>query len=329
MTKSVSYALLPPALLVLAHRALAAPRPSRCRGSPVAAERRRARAHARHLDPGRARPRPHRCRQRARPASAPRAGPTCAGCSPTSGSTTCRGSRPRSPRWRTTSATRLPGLDRARLGRVRLARGQVRRHRLPRARRCSPRSSASRRRSRSGARRRRSTSASLAFLALDRGRAARRSALVRLPRARGRQPLHAGPLHLPARRADGLRAGGRRVARSAGALPRPLRSARRSAACSSSTCSRSGSCWSASMRSASRALLGVLVAGLLALLAFGLLKGSSLVYTLGVAPQGPVAKLAAGQPRLPGRDRAPRRRAATTASGSTRAARAGARPRST
>ena len=48
------------------------------------------------------------------------------------------------------------------------------------------------------------------------------------------------------------------------------------------------------MRDASRALIGVLAVGLLALLAFGLLKGSSLVYTLGVAPQGPVAQLAPG-----------------------------------
>ena len=48
------------------------------------------------------------------------------------------------------------------------------------------------------------------------------------------------------------------------------------------------------MRSGVVAFLAVLALGLVALLVTGLLKRESLVYTLGVAPQGPVAKLAPG-----------------------------------
>ena len=48
------------------------------------------------------------------------------------------------------------------------------------------------------------------------------------------------------------------------------------------------------MRNGLISLLAVTVAGLIALLAVGLTRGSSLVYTLGVAPQGAVAKLAKG-----------------------------------
>jgi hypothetical protein len=48
------------------------------------------------------------------------------------------------------------------------------------------------------------------------------------------------------------------------------------------------------MRSGVVAFLAVLLVGLAALLVTGLARGSSLVYTLGVAPQGPVAKLEPG-----------------------------------
>jgi hypothetical protein len=49
------------------------------------------------------------------------------------------------------------------------------------------------------------------------------------------------------------------------------------------------------MRNATIALAVVTVAGLVALLAVGLTRGSALVYTLGVAPQGPAASVAPGQ----------------------------------
>jgi hypothetical protein len=45
------------------------------------------------------------------------------------------------------------------------------------------------------------------------------------------------------------------------------------------------------MRSATSGLLVVTVAGLVALLVIGLARDSALVYTLGVAPQGPIVKL--------------------------------------
>ena len=48
------------------------------------------------------------------------------------------------------------------------------------------------------------------------------------------------------------------------------------------------------MRSGVLALVAVLAVGLVALVALGLTRGSSTVYTLGVAPQGPVAQLKPG-----------------------------------
>ena len=48
------------------------------------------------------------------------------------------------------------------------------------------------------------------------------------------------------------------------------------------------------MRNGTITLVAVLLAGLVALLALGLTQGSALVYTLGVAPQGPVATLKPG-----------------------------------
>jgi hypothetical protein len=59
------------------------------------------------------------------------------------------------------------------------------------------------------------------------------------------------------------------------------------------------------MRSATLGLFAVLLIGFAALLLVGLSKGSALVYTLGVAPQGPVAQLKPGSRACQGPVRLP------------------------